>query len=201
MIKSKFQWSQVGPGIIVLGFAFFGAAASILGQEPGAESTPPAGALPEEAASPVEPASAAPSTGDDAASKDSGETQLLDREAIEARLKAAVDAADPDDSASEALVDHYQEALHLYDVAEEQRALLDSYVDALTSAPEATKEARATLEATPQVESSADLGDQPPPGLSSEADVDEINNRSPSIALSTVCDCAIRPVSAANIHV
>ena len=136
-----------------------------MAQEPRAESSAPASARPEGTAVPVEPASAAPWTGGEAAAENSGETRIPDKEWIEARHTAAKEAGASDDPASKALEDRYQEALDLYKTIEAQRALLDSYAAALTSAPEATNEARATMEATPQPESGADHGD---PGFSDD---------------------------------
>ena len=119
----------------------------------------------------------APSLKVDAAVEDSGETRVLERAEIEARLKAAKAAPNPDDAASGAAVDLDQEALGLFESAKDQRVLLDSYVADFASAPEATKKAQATREATPQLKSGDDLGGLPPPGLTTDASIDEMNNR------------------------
>ncbi len=106
---------------------------------------------------------------------DKSEARILKKEEIEARLKSAKEAASPEDAASEALVDRYQEALDLLQSTTTQGALLETYRAALTSAPEAAAGIRRTLASTPPADSSID--DQPPAGLSKEADIDEINNR------------------------
>lgn len=173
MIRLMFHCLQFGPGIRAFGFVMLGLVASIQAQETKTEAP----TLPKNTSSPVERGTAAASLEGGGASGGKDEDQTIDREEIEAGLKSAKETVDPGDAASQDLVDRYQELLYLCDTVEAQRALLESYTGALTSAPEVAKEIRTTLEATPQVESGADHEDRPPAGLSREASVKEINNR------------------------